>query len=773
MGKKRGFIIFIKLSGISVLLLATAFTPVRGHVITRTDILGPTGSGVFGETVTVLTNGNFVVVDSQYTPGGGPNQIGAVYLYNGDTLALISTLTGSQAYDAVGAGGVTQLSNGNFVVTSLFWSNGTLTSAGAITWCSGITGCNGEVSASNSLVGMEVGESIGFGGVNALSNGNYVVNDPFRDNGSITEAGAVTWCSGMSGCIGETNASNSLMGSHTNDMVGSRDYSHSGIFVLSNGNYVVASAKWDNGAITDAGAVTFCRGAGGCQGTVSPANSMVGSQTGDRVGYGGLWGNVIELANGNYVVNNPYWHNDSPPPGAVTWCSGTSGCQGPVSADNSVVGAAGLGDYRLGVLTNGNFVVWSSSWNNGSITNVGAARWCSGTSGCNGPMTPENSLVGSQANDGVGLVEVLTNGNYVVRSPRWDNGAIVDVGAVTWCSGTGGCVGPVTETNSLVGSHTGDDTGDGGPYPLLNGNYVVLYPYWDNGIIVDAGAARWCSGLGGCTGPITQANALVGTTTNERVGLGYFTRLANGNYVLSRGGTIWCNGTSGCTGPASSTSRLNSTGHVYALSTGDYVVSNTSWDNGPATGAGAVTWCSGTSGCSGEVTAANSLVGSTTLDQIGEKVTVLPNGGYAVYSQYWDNGSIADAGSVTWCDRYGGCTGVVSATNSLVGSQTNDQIGSGGVYALTNGSYVVMSPLWYSGTITDAGAITWADNEGNTIGPVSELNSVTGEMASQGGTMFFRYDAAHLRLFVSHPADNTVTVLSIPLSKVYLPLVLR
>ena len=45
---------------------------------------------------------------------------------------------------------------------------------------------------------------------------------------------------------------------------------------------------------------------------------------------------------------------------------------------------------------------------------------------------PANSLVGSTANDFVGNNSVfpLSNGNYVVVSPIWDNGSAVDAGAV-------------------------------------------------------------------------------------------------------------------------------------------------------------------------------------------------------------------------------------------------------------------------------------------------------------------------------------------------------
>ncbi len=150
----------------------------------------------------------------------------------------------------------------------------------------------------------------------------------------------------------------------------------------------------------------------------------MGGQNYDQVGDGGLFGDMIELTNGNYVVNSPYWNNSSVEGGAVTWCSGTIGCLGPIKADNSVVGTQngdGLGYYPVIALVNGNFVIYSTSWNNGAVVHAGAARWCNGTSGCVGPMTPTNSLVGTHNNDGVGQTSDLTNSNYVVRSARWDN----------------------------------------------------------------------------------------------------------------------------------------------------------------------------------------------------------------------------------------------------------------------------------------------------------------------------------------------------------------
>jgi sugar lactone lactonase YvrE len=68
--------------------------------------------------VAILPNGNFVVTDPTYDEGG-VTDIGAVYLYDGATLALISTLKGVTAADSAGNGTIVVLPGGNhFVVVS-------------------------------------------------------------------------------------------------------------------------------------------------------------------------------------------------------------------------------------------------------------------------------------------------------------------------------------------------------------------------------------------------------------------------------------------------------------------------------------------------------------------------------------------------------------------------------------------------------------------------------------------------------------------------------
>ena len=83
----------------------------------------------------------------------------------------------------------------------------------------------------------------------------------------------------------------------------------------------------------------------------------------------------------------------------------------------------------------------------------------------------------------------------------------------------------------------------------------------------------------------------------------------------------------------------------------------------------------------------------------------MTNGNYVVISTYWDNGVVTDTGAVTWGDGTTGITGVVSTANSLVGSTTNDLIFIWPMMiALSDGNYVVRSPNWANGAASAAGA---------------------------------------------------------------------
>ncbi|HEX5635748.1 MAG TPA: hypothetical protein VFY78_01565, partial [Gammaproteobacteria bacterium] len=328
----------------------------------QTTINGPAGSNQFGRFITVLTNGNYVIADPLYSEAGRGN-CGAVYLYDGSTHALISTLKGNVAGDLVSSAGVFALPNGNFVVCSPFCNNGSVSDAGAVTWCNGTTGLSGVVDLSNSLMGSTFLDFVGQFGVTVLPSGNYVVNSRDWNNGSVADAGAVTWCNGNGGTVGVISSSNSLVGSSFSDQVGGTS-----ITVLPNGNYLVVSGTWDNGAVSNVGAVTWCNGLTGRAGVLSNSNSLLGSAEFDLVGNGG----IIILANGNYLVLSPSCDNGPiSSAGAVTWGSGTTGITGVVSSSNSLMGGTAsdrLGNFGVTLLSNGNYLTECPFCDIGGIT---------------------------------------------------------------------------------------------------------------------------------------------------------------------------------------------------------------------------------------------------------------------------------------------------------------------------------------------------------------------------------------------------------------------
>ena len=780
-----------------VFAFALLALPLAQTRATQVDLNGPPGSGAFGAQIVALSNGNIVVTDPNYSEGGVTN-IGAVYLYNGATRALISTLKGSSMNDQVGNGPITILANGSFVVNSATWNNGAATNAGAVTLCDATAGCSGVVSPGNSLVGSTAGEFLS--GVTPLPNGNYLVRDSDWDKPAPSpraNTGAVAFCSGTTGCTGEINSGNSLIGDSVDDQVGSL-----GVITLSNGNYVVNSPLWNAGAIGDVGAVTFCNATAGCTGVVGSANSLVGERSNERIGSsGGASNGVVALANGNYVVAsafyNPNSQTDPNPFGAVTFCNGTTGCAGTVVSNTSLTG--GINRQSVGIngvtaLPNGNYVVNSPNWDNGAATDAGAVTFCSGTTGCGGTINSSNSLIGTTAFDNVGNVltspnlvnpvTVVSDGNYVVVTPAWDNGAIADVGAITWCSGTTGCNGEVSPANSLIGTTATDRLGSfgfvRGVYPLQNGDYVVNSPFWNNPspARTDVGAVTFCDGpTNSCANTvISTANSLIGATASDLLGLEGTTVLSNGNYVTSSrmwddvglanaGAITFCSGATGCTGAVSSTnslvgSRANDflSTSVVVLPSGNYAVASPNWDNGAAMiDAGAITFCNGGSGCTGTISPSNSLVGSSASDQLGSSgVTVLTNGNYIASSPNWNAVGATDAGAVTFCNGTTGCSGVVSASNSLVGSHASDQVGNAS--RLLNGDYVVSSPNWDNDLTMNAGAVTFGDGTSGTVGAITSANSVLGTVASGGPGLVFAYDAANNQLVVGRRSENIVSL---------------
>jgi filamentous hemagglutinin family protein len=671
----------------------------------------PAGGGSFGTSITPLFNGNEVITNPGYISNAG-----AVYLFDGATAGLISALTGANANDHVGSGGITLLPSGNFLVQSPSFANG-VANAGAVTYCSAITGTNGLVGSSNSLVGSFANDTLGSGSINFLPNGNYLIQSPNWNS----NMGAITSCNADGSTVGAISSSNSLIGSLANDALGS-----GGIISLSNGNFLVMSPNWNNAM----GAVTYCNANGTTLGQVSASNSLVGALANDSVGSNG----IVPLSNGNFLVMSPNWNSNM---GAITYCNGNGTTLGQISAANSLVGTNANDRIGIGgiiMLPNQNYVVVSPYHNS-----IGAVTLCNSGGTTLGAVSSANSLVGSYPNDQVGSggIFILSNGNYLVLSPACNNASATLVGAVTYCQSNGTTIGQVSVSNSLMGSSSNDQVGSGGITLLTNCNYLVKSPNWNSG----AGAVSCCNINGTTVGQVSSSNSLTGSAATDTIGSGGITVLSNGNYVVrspnwtnNTGAVTYCNSNGTTVGQVSSSNSLTGSasgdkvgsGGVMVFPKGNYLVRSLSWN----ANTGAITYCKGDGSTVGSISSSNSLVGSTAGDAVGlGGITFLPNGNFLVKSPNWN----ANTGAITYCNT--GMTGEVNASNSLVGSVSGDAIGSGGITLLANRNFVVQSPKWNA----QMGAVTYCNGDGSTMGTVTSSNSLIGTTAGDmvGSNGFF------------------------------------
>jgi len=86
----------------------------------------------------------------------------------------------------MGAGGVTVLSNGDYVVRSKYDDVSGVSNAGSVKLNSGTTGA--EIA---SLNGDNAGDYMGSMGVTALSNGAFLILSPYFDNNIVVDSGQI------------------------------------------------------------------------------------------------------------------------------------------------------------------------------------------------------------------------------------------------------------------------------------------------------------------------------------------------------------------------------------------------------------------------------------------------------------------------------------------------------------------------------------------------------------------------------------------------------
>lgn len=611
----------------------------------QVEVAGPAGSVSFGARVAVLPNGNLVITDPAYNDGG------AAYLYS-PSGQQISKLTGTPP----GSGGgspsaewdfieIIVLANGNYVLN---FANG------YAVWGSGTSGVSGYVNPSNSAYPAKA---------LALANGNYILLGPLQlPSGTRT---AVAWANGKTGFSGTLSLSNAVPAAD-DSAVGGDGY----IKTLPNGHYVLLDGRfvrWLDGTKTSTGAS-------------NESNSLYGTSEYDQTQR-----QVTVLTNGNYVVTSPDWDSPGAPDvGAATWLDGTKAFAGPISAANSLVGSrsgnyVGFPQPGAVALTNGNYVVLSSNWEGNGPANVGAVTWGDGTKGSVGEVSTANSMTGSSENDYVGgnpylpSVTPLKNGNYVVYATLWDDGGKQNVGAVRWGDGTKPSTGPITHANALYGTESEARIGRGSAYgvvALANGNYVINNSQWPLGM----GSVTWGDGETGSAGPVTSANSITGEKDGDYVSAA---PLADGNYLaqsdLGRaGGLLWADGFQSTANVVLKFNSVTGTGifdfvSAISLSDGSYLAGSQSWANGDIGAVGGWRWLRGGQQETGALSPQNAIVGSTYTDYVGNVVMALPRGHYLLASDKWASPDYFDAGAVTLA-RHASFVGPLNATNSVVGT---------------------------------------------------------------------------------------------------------
>lgn len=332
----------------------------------------------------------------------------------------------------------------------------------------------------------------------------------------------------------------------------------------------------------------------------------------------------------------------------------------------------------------------------------------------------------------------------MIGVPRWDRGTLVDAGAARWVAIDGSTVGEITADNALVGRAAGD--GVGGPVVSVGDEDWIAFSNWREGGVFESAAITHVVGAGPYVGEVSAANSLYGASPADRIGSGGFVRLPNGSLlVLSPDYDAPGEGNSGAItrfdagvartgpiGPANSVvgrslDRLGTSGSVTVLADGHVVIAVPDANRNPVPQVGAVAFRRSDQPLTGWLDPANALYGSVELDRVGSGgIRALADGSYLVLSPNADLPGIVDAGAATFGAAGVGVSGIVSAANSRVGRAAGDRVGSGGATALANGGAVVLSPLWRSDAgVASAGAATLMRGAAD-AGPVEAGNSLVG-----------------------------------------------
>lgn len=529
-----------------------------------------------------------------------------------------------------------------------------------------------------------------------LPNGNIVIAEPGDDTMAM-DAGVVHLYKPNS-----TTPISSIFGDNPDDLLGfvQFGFSNLGIFALPNNNYVIASPADDVNGIDDAGSVRLVNGSTGMQ----IGTPIIGNDANDQFGLM----SVTALGNNNYVVASASGaEGDLTNEGSVRLVNGNTGMQIGMPIVVDVVFERF--NFQIIALSNNNYVIASPFDDVNGIEGVGSARLVDGTTG----MQIGTPIVGDVAGDSFRFqVTPLANNNYVIASPfDVENG--IQGGSVRLVDGNTGLqigtpiVGnePVRFDGLLVTA-------------LANNNYAIATPRENAGGVSSAGSVRLVDGNTGM-----QIGApIVGDMINDSLGSQGITALSNSNYVvvsqednvgnISAAGSVrLVDGNTGVQIGAPIVGDvlgdfIGSSG-VTALANSNYVINSEFDDENGIVDAGSVRLIDGSTG----LQIGTPIVGNSEGVSIGFQIVIsLANSNYVIAVPSDNSGSITGTGTVRLMD---GNTGM-EIGKPIVGDMMSDVLGAGGLFALPNNDYVIISERDDEGGIMDAGSVRMVNGTNGT-----------------------------------------------------------